>query len=68
MAKKRKKSQPVTMRRKESNVITIHIDPTKAAIGHRSHVTGTGAHLDTRTRRRRVRSAAVRHAIADSGG
>ena len=68
MAKKRKKAQPVVMRQKESNTIKIKIDPLKVATGHRPHTTGSGAHLDTRQRRRRTRSAALRQAIADQRG
>jgi len=68
MAKKRKKSHVVTMREKECFKITIHIDPWKVSVGHQDHTTGSGAHNDKRTRRQRVRSAAVRSAIADSRG
>ena len=50
----KKKSQPVVMPKQESNTMVIKID--KVAIGHQSHVTGTGVH-DSRPKRSRTRQA-----------
>jgi hypothetical protein len=49
-----KKSQPVIMPKQESNRIVIKVG--KIAIGHQSHITGTGVH-DSRPRRERTRQA-----------
>ena len=50
----KRKSQPVVMRKQESNTIVIKIG--KVAIGHQSHITGTGVH-DNRPKRSRTRQA-----------
>jgi hypothetical protein len=58
----KKKSQPVVMRKQESNTMVIKIG--KVAIGHQSHITGTGIH-DTRPRKQRTRAAQKKQAIRD---
>jgi len=68
MAKRKKRgSQPVVMPKTEADLMrfTIKIDPLKVSIGHQSHVTGTGAHGDKRTKRHRTRSAQRRKAIGE---
>jgi len=50
----KKRPQPVTMPKKESNTLVVSID--KVAIGHQSHITGTGVH-DNRPKRQRTRQA-----------
>ena len=59
----KKKSQPVVMRKLESNKLTIKVG--KVAIGHQSHVTGTGIH-NSRPKRQRTRSQQNRQAIKES--
>jgi len=59
----KKKSQPVVMRKQESNTLIIKIG--KVAIGHQSHITGTGIH-DNRPKRQRTRSQQNRQAIKES--
>lgn len=49
-----KKAQPVVMRKRESNTITIKAG--KTAMGHQPHITGSGAH-DSRPKRQRTRQA-----------
>jgi hypothetical protein len=50
----KRQAQPVIMPKRESNKLIIKID--KVAIGHQSHITGTGAH-DNRPKRARTRQA-----------
>lgn len=69
MAKRRKKKQPqpVVMPKTEAekNRIVVTVDPTKVAMGHRPHTTGSGAHLDRRTKRNRTRAAQKRNHIGE---
>tara|TARA_R100000656_G_scaffold42720_2_gene35287 strand:+ start:1655 stop:1846 length:192 start_codon:yes stop_codon:yes gene_type:complete len=58
----KKKSQPVVMPKKESNTMVIKID--RVAIGHQSHITGTGAH-DPRPKRKRTRASQLRAAMKE---
>ena len=59
-----KTSQPVVMPKRESNKLIIKIG--KIAIGHQSHISGTGVHGDSRTKRQRTRSEQNRTAIKES--
>jgi hypothetical protein len=45
--------------------IIIKADSFKVAIGHQSHLTGTGAHSDKRTKRNRTRGDRKRSAISE---
>ncbi len=69
MAKKKRKhrSQPVVMPKTDADMMkfTIHIDPTKVAIGHQPHISGTGVHGDRRTKRHRTRAAQRRRAVGE---
>lgn len=69
MSKKRKGKQarPVVMPKTEAErlKIVIHIDPTKVAIGHQPHLSGTGVHGDRRTKRHRTRAAQRRKAVGE---
>jgi|TARA_Y100000310_G_scaffold41620_1_gene38905 hypothetical protein len=58
----KRKSQPVVMPKQESSTMVIKVG--KIAIGHQSHITGTGAH-DLRPKRKRTRSAQTRAAIRE---
>jgi hypothetical protein len=51
------------MKRKKET-ITIKIKVGKVAMGHQSHITGSGAH-DNRPKRKRTRSAQRRAAISE---
>ena len=50
----KRKAQPVVMRKAESNTLVIRVG--KTAMGHQSHITGSGAH-DSRPKRQRTRNA-----------
>jgi len=50
----KKQSQPVIMPKRESNTLVIKVG--KVAMGHQSHITGTGVH-DNRPKRARTRQA-----------
>ncbi|HIE42940.1 MAG TPA: hypothetical protein EYP95_06945 [Nitrospinaceae bacterium] len=50
----KRQSQPVIMPKQESNIIVIKVG--KVAMGHQSHITGTGVH-DNRPKRTRTRQA-----------
>lgn len=63
MAKKRLKI--VQPPKADPNVITIQLDWSKLATGHKPHNSGTGVHLDRRKKRQRTRQAAFRAATAD---
>lgn len=66
MAKKKRSHPVVNVKTLEDEMrIIIKIDPTKDSIGHQSHVTGTGAHGDKRTKRHRTRSAQNRRVIGE---
>jgi hypothetical protein len=54
----KKQAQPVTMRKQESNTLVIKATH-KVAMGHQSHITGTGVH-DSRPKRQRTRSSQKR--------
>jgi|TARA_R110000787_G_C13095620_1_gene411902 hypothetical protein len=57
---KKRKSQPVVMPKKKSYKMVIKIG--KVAIGHQSHITGTGAH-DLRPKRQRTRQSQLRESM-----
>lgn len=48
---------------KNVTTLVINVDPTKISKGHRSHCSGSGKHLDKRTKRLRTRNASSRAAI-----
>lgn len=50
----KKKAQPVVMPKRESNTLIIRVG--KFAIGHQSHITGSGVH-NNRPKRQRTRQA-----------
>lgn len=62
---RRKPPQPVVMRKKESSVITIHLDPLKVSKGHQPYRSGAGIHLDRRTKRHRTRCTQCRAAVRE---
>ena len=64
MARKKKKSQPVVMPKKDDGKMVIKIDPTKVSIGHQQSSFRTGAH-NPRPKRDRTRSQRKRNAIKD---
>ena len=43
--------------KRQRKVITIKVTRLKESIGHTQHQTGTGAHADSRTRRKLTRGA-----------
>jgi len=51
----KKQPQPVIMPKRESNTLIIPVT-YKVAMGHQSHITGTGVH-DSRPKRQRTRQA-----------
>jgi hypothetical protein len=51
----KRQSQPVIMPKRESNTLVIRAT-RKVAMGHQSHITGTGVH-DNRPKRTRTRQA-----------
>lgn len=58
-----KKPQPVTMRAPEPTKYVLKV--TKVAIGHQSHISGTGVH-DSRPKRQRTRSAQLLAQLRDN--
>lgn len=58
----KRKAQPVVMPKKASNKLVVKVG--KVAIGHQSHIAGSGAH-DNRPKRQRTRSAQRRAAISE---
>jgi hypothetical protein len=48
---------------KKTITFTIQTKTLKVALGHQGHVTGTGVHLDKRTKRNRTRSAQTKQAL-----
>jgi len=51
----KRQSQPVIMPKRESNTLVIKAT-RKVAMGHQSHITGTGVH-DSSPKRRRTRQS-----------
>jgi|APSaa5957512493_1039668.scaffolds.fasta_scaffold137680_1 hypothetical protein len=68
MAKRKKKSQPVVMPKRDTGKMIVKVEDSKIGWGHMAHVSGAGVHNDSRLKRRRTRGALRRNAIADSNG
>jgi hypothetical protein len=65
MAKRKKKSQPVVMPKRDTGKIIVKVDDSKIGWGHMAHVSGAGVHADSRLKRSRTRGALRRKAIAE---
>lgn len=68
MAKRKRKSTPVVMPKRDTGKMIIKVNDSKIGWGHMAHVSGAGVHNDSRLKRQRTRGALRRNAIADSNG
>lgn len=55
----------LTQKKEETLTLTIRVDQTRIATGHRAHRGGAGLHQNRRNKRHNTRGAQLRRALKD---
>lgn len=55
----------LTAKKTDTNTLTIRVDQTRIATGHRAHRGGAGTHQNRRNKRHNTRGAQLRRALKD---